>query len=67
MGWASGSRLLSACIQDVELTVPEPYRKALYKRLIMSFEDKDCDTIDECLGDYDLFDEAYYELYPERK
>ncbi len=35
-----------------------------YIKLIKSFEDDDCDTLDECLGENVLFDMAYFKTHP---
>lgn len=64
MGWASGSRLLNNVIDVVATNVDDAdERVAIYLGLIEAFEDFDCDTIDECLGNDDSFDEAYEEYY----
>lgn len=64
MGWASGSRLMSSVIDVIATNVDdEETRVTLYLGLIEVFEHFDCDTMDECLGNDDAFDEAYKEYY----
>lgn len=59
MGWASGSSLAAGIIQDLrETAVDEDSRVEIYKVLITNFEDFDCDTMSECLGDDPAFDRA---------
>lgn len=66
MGWASGSRVLSEIIEAVMENVSDNgEREELYNSLIDIFEDADCDTIEECLEIDEVFDDVYYEKYPE--
>lgn len=65
MGWASGSSLFSRVIEAVEKSVPNEATKIqLYQDLIEAFEDRDCDTLDECLGTSDTFDDLWEAMYP---
>lgn len=65
MGWASGSRLASELIDVAKVTITnEDERASFYEKMIYVFEDADCDTLDECLGVDDVFDEVWDELYP---
>lgn len=65
MGWASGSRLASELIDVAKVTITnEVERAAFYEKMIYVFEDSDCDTLDECVGNDDVFDEVWEELYP---
>ena len=66
MGWASGSELLGTILEafEVEDLVPIDAKRRIYRRMIEAFEDRDCDTIEECLGIDDDFDEVWYEIYP---
>ena len=48
-----------------EAVSDEQERVELYSALIDIFEDFDCDTLHECVGEDDDFDEAYKEKYPE--
>jgi hypothetical protein len=66
MGWSSGSRLMAEIVSSIEDTVESHVcRVELYEKIIENFVNEDCDTLDECLGIYDAFDEAYRNLYPE--
>lgn len=65
MGWSSGSSLFSDIIIALnEKDLEEDVRKKVYESLIPSFEEMDCDTLEECMGEDDAFDEAYKELHP---
>lgn len=65
MGWASGSRLASELIDVAKVTITnEDERASFYEKMIYAFEDADCDTLDECVGIDDVFDEVWDELYP---
>jgi hypothetical protein len=65
MGWASGSRLASELIVAAKSIISnEDERKEFYEELIYSFEGADCDTLDECIGVDEVFDEVWYKLYP---
>jgi hypothetical protein len=65
MGWASGSSLFSDIIEAFnDCDVDVETKKALYEKLIPIFEDEDCDTLQECLGEDSVFDQVYYALYP---
>lgn len=65
MGWASGSSLFSDIIDAVvECEIDDETRKMLYEKLIPTFEDEDCDTLDECVGKDSMFDSVFYTLYP---
>lgn len=67
MSWASGSRLLSAVVESITTLENTPHEDLVhvFKYIIQDFRDFDCDTADECLGNSEAFDEAYYELYGE--
>ena len=39
--------------------------KRIYEKLIVAFEDHDCDTLCECLDRDPIFDEVYRSMYPE--
>lgn len=68
MGWGSGSTLMSDVIDVVEEVVPDhATRVRLYSGLILAFEDKDCDTLDECVGESKAFDQAYRHFYPDEE
>jgi hypothetical protein len=66
MGWSSGSALFGDVISVIKPNVPDKkVRKKMYLELIASFEDADWDTLDECLGEDDVYDEIYNERYGE--
>lgn len=66
MGWSSGSGLFSNIIESLtESDLSYEQRKTVYLILIEHFEDKDCDTLGECVGEDDAFDDAYYEIHPD--
>lgn len=49
MGWSSGSSLFSDVAEIIADNVDDDARKLImYKRLIESFQNHDCDTLDEC-------------------
>lgn len=64
MGWASGSGMMREMIRVVEKHVAEASKPKVYKELIEIFEHKDCDTLDECLGQSKAFDKVFTKLYP---
>lgn len=64
MSWTTGSAIASELINTAMVTFPAPKaRTEYYKSLIEIFTDFDCDTLDECLGVDEAFDEAYEEVY----
>lgn len=64
MGWSSGSMLASELIENAMSNIPDPEaRSSFYRDMISSFENYDCDTLDECLGVDEAFDLVYKELY----
>jgi hypothetical protein len=66
MGWASGSRLFSEIIEaTVAVGVDKVTRKELYEQFMEKFEEFDCDTLDECKGIDDAFDEVWDAKHPE--
>lgn len=66
MGWASGSRLFGDVIKAIQPRVPDrAVRKAIYQDLMEAFEDMDWDTLDECLGKDEVYDEIFNERYPD--
>lgn len=66
MGWSSGSLLMSEIIEAIQNNVDDDeVRTQIYAEIIEAFEDKDADTLDECLDEDPAFDEAYRELHPE--
>jgi hypothetical protein len=66
MGWGSGSGLMSSIIDAIqEEEIDDTVRQTIYQILIESFEDYDCDTLDECVGTDPAFDKAYYQIHPQ--
>lgn len=64
MGWASGSSLFNDIINALMTEgVPPETRYFIYKSLIVSFQDHDWDTEDECEGTDPAFDRALKELF----
>ena len=65
MGWASGSSLFSDIIEAInDCDVDDETKYMLYEKLITIFEDEDCDTLQECLGQDSVYDKVYNSLYP---
>lgn len=65
MGWATGSGLMSDIIENLnETDLDEEARMKVYEVLISSFENYDCDTLHECTGTDNVFDEIFYSMYP---
>lgn len=65
MGWSSGSSLAEKLIESIEANVEDDVAKRqLLADLIEYFELADCDTLNECLGVSDMFDEIWNELNP---
>ena len=66
MSWSRGSELFEEFINILkEQVLDENIRIEIYKQLIPVFEDLDCDTLDECIGKDDIFDEVYKDINPE--
>lgn len=60
--------MMGYVIEAVTSAVSDSEERAeLFAALIDIFEDFDCDTLHECLGEDDEFDEAFYEKYPEEE
>lgn len=68
MSWSSGTYLLREVIRSIMTLDNTPYEDLVhvFKYIIGDFRDADCDTMDECLGISDAFDEAYQEWLDER-
>jgi hypothetical protein len=66
MGWSGGSGLFRELIDVVNLEVKNPLiRKKIYEKMIKAFEGYDCDTLQECLGQDDIFDLVFLEQNPD--
>ena len=60
MGWATGSMIMSAFVDELEdSSLGHTQRVLVYELLIDTFENYDCDTLDECIGSDSAFDEAW--------
>jgi hypothetical protein len=67
MGWAKGSGLFERLIEVLFDKVDDPdTREEIYVEMIAAFEDLDCDTLQECLGEDEAFDSALRLVYEER-
>jgi hypothetical protein len=65
MGWSTGSRLMSEVIEACESLISNyDIRVELYKQFINSFEDYDCDNLDECVEESTAFAAALKEVHP---
>lgn len=63
MGWSSGSSLFADIAEVIANNVTdEDERKAVYAIMIESFIERDCDTLDECLGIDHVLDEVLSEV-----
>ena len=68
MGWSSGVDIAIDMIDVIQKNVPDiDARKKIYKKLIETLEDKDCDNICEALEMDPVFDKVVYKMYPEWK
>lgn len=66
MGWGSGSRLAGELVIIAKDVISdETERESFYEQMIASFEDFDCDTLDECLGIDVVYDDVWNRLYPD--
>lgn len=65
MGWASGSAILSNVWSTVRDDVPEVLRVERLSELMDLFENEDCDTTNELIGEFPEAEEAYYTLHPD--
>jgi len=67
MGWNKGSGLFERLIEVLFDKVDDPdTREEIYVEMIAAFEDLDCDTLQECLGEDEAFDSALRLVYEER-
>ena len=66
MGWSTGSQVFEEIVTVLRSNVPNfEDRCDIYRELIPIFENYDCDTLDECAGADEAFDEVWSEMYPE--
>ncbi len=60
MSWSRGSGIFTEIIEALnDADVDDSQREKIYTSLIEIFEDFDCDTLDECLGDDPVFDRVF--------
>ena len=66
MGWSRGSQLMSEIITALEdnINTDDKSKELFYTHIIEAFEDLDCDTLGECLGESTIFDKAYHNFHP---
>lgn len=65
MGWSSGSRIMSKIVDSLKpADINDATRTIIYEQIIEVFEENDCDTLMECLGEDLAFDRAYRNLNP---
>lgn len=66
MGWGSGSQIMDEVITVMKKAVKdEKAREKIYDKLIDTFEDFDCDTLCECVGNDNAFDLVFNKKYPD--
>ena len=68
MGWSSDSllRLFGRIVEELEDEIPDiDTRVSVYRTLIPIFEDEECNTLEDILGEDVAFDSVFEELYPE--
>lgn len=62
MGWASGSSLFADIAEVIADNVTdEDERRTVYDAMIVSFMERDCDTLDECFDIDSVLDAALNE------
>lgn len=65
MGWNGASHVMSQIIETTEeLVANYQTRVELYKNYIEILENEDADTLEECLGESDAYDEAFKHIHP---
>lgn len=65
MGWNGASHVMSQMIETTEGLVSNyQTRVELYKSYIEILENEDADTLEECLGESDAYDEAFKSIHP---
>lgn len=66
MGWSSATDIVEVIIKSSKKYITDDKkRKKFYKDIIITFEDSDWDTQDECVGIDKSFDLALKELHPD--
>lgn len=65
MGWSTGSAIMADVMGALQKSKAAPkVRRELYKALIPSFLDYDCDTLYECRGEDTEFDRVLNKYEP---
>ena len=68
MGWSSGSGLFAEIAEVIADTVAdEDDRRIIYEAMIEAFMDRDCDTLEECVGIDHVLDEVLVESSSEEE
>lgn len=68
MGWSSGSGLFADIAEVIADNVAdEDDRRIIYEAMIEAFIDRDCDTLDECVGIDHVLDELLDETLSEEE
>lgn len=68
MGWSSGSGLFAEVAAVIADNVAdEDDRRVIYEAMIEAFMDRDCDTLDECVGIDHVLDEVLEEIHSEEE
>jgi hypothetical protein len=62
MSWSEGSEIMSMIIKSIKEKIDSEDKEEIYREFIQYFEDNDCDTLEECLGEDNVFDRAYEEV-----
>ena len=64
MGWSNGSELMGSIISSLNKSqLSDDIREAIYRDIIPTYLDADCDTLDECQGVDEVFDRVLDELW----
>jgi len=62
MSWSEGSEIMDMIIKAIKEKIDSEDKEVIYRDFIQYFEDNDCDTLEECLGEDPVFDRAYEEI-----
>jgi hypothetical protein len=66
MGWSRGSDIMSDLISIIRnLEIHHTEAVDVYGQMIDILEHADCDTLEDCLGEDEAYDEAFFNKYPE--
>lgn len=66
MGWSTGSQMFEEIAVVIRANISDfEARCDIYREIIPIFEDYDCDTLHECLGNDEAFDQVWKEIYPD--